>query len=185
MANHVLFTRPEYYRAAAPETLMQQRCPWKLERFNRRSPRRSKSKANGGRKDLILVTDPCSPWGRRWLFWIRRRTRRTHSLRRVEIAYRLRVRSRGLLAEEISYRNAKETKQNLPDLAGANSFGIAGRRMAVGGSFADRIEGDRNARWQITANKLSYDRDEGLYVAEGSGDHEGWPGAKSQRGPLQ
>jgi len=44
---------------------------------------------------------------------------------------------------------------------------LPGAAWAVGGSFADRIEGDRNARWQITANKLSYDRDEGLYVAEG------------------
>jgi len=34
-------------------------------------------------------------------------------------------------------------------------------------SFGDRFVGDRNAKWQITANKMSYDRDEGLYVAEG------------------
>ena len=34
-------------------------------------------------------------------------------------------------------------------------------------SFGDRFAGDRNAKWQITANKMSYDRDEGLYVAEG------------------
>jgi len=29
------------------------------------------------------------------------------------------------------------------------------------------LRGGRNAKWQITANKMSYDRDEGLYVAEG------------------
>ena len=44
---------------------------------------------------------------------------------------------------------------------------LADSARAVDGSFADRIKGDRNARWQITANKMSYDRDEGLYVAEG------------------
>jgi LPS-assembly protein len=35
-------------------------------------------------------------------------------------------------------------------------------------SFADRFVGDRNAKWQITADKMSYDRDEGLYTAEGN-----------------
>ena len=35
-------------------------------------------------------------------------------------------------------------------------------------SFADRLVGDRNAKWQITADKMSYDRDEGLYRAEGN-----------------
>jgi LPS-assembly protein len=39
---------------------------------------------------------------------------------------------------------------------------------AAEGSFSDRIAGDRNAKWQITADKMSYDRDEGLYVAEGN-----------------
>jgi LPS-assembly protein len=38
---------------------------------------------------------------------------------------------------------------------------------AAANSYGDRLIGDRNAKWQITANKMSYDRDEGLYVAEG------------------
>ena len=38
---------------------------------------------------------------------------------------------------------------------------------ALESSFRDRFEGDPNAKWQITAKKMSYDRDEGLYVAEG------------------
>ena len=43
----------------------------------------------------------------------------------------------------------------------------AGGAWAADRSFGDRFVGDRNAKWQITANKMSYDRDEGLYVAEG------------------
>jgi LPS-assembly protein len=35
-------------------------------------------------------------------------------------------------------------------------------------SLEDRLIGDRNAKWQITADKMSYDRDEGLYSAEGN-----------------
>lgn len=35
-------------------------------------------------------------------------------------------------------------------------------------SLGDRFVGDRNAKWQITANTMSYDRDEGLYVAQGN-----------------
>jgi LPS-assembly protein len=52
-------------------------------------------------------------------------------------------------------------------------IGILFSALATGGawpaeqSFGDRLVGDRNAKWQITANKMSYDRDEGLYVAEG------------------
>ncbi|MGE5839243.1 MAG: LPS-assembly protein LptD [Deltaproteobacteria bacterium] len=34
-------------------------------------------------------------------------------------------------------------------------------------SFGDRFAGDRNAKWQITANKMSYDQEEGLYAAQG------------------
>ncbi len=34
-------------------------------------------------------------------------------------------------------------------------------------TFGDRFVGDRNAKWQITANKMSYDQEEGLFVAEG------------------
>ena len=45
---------------------------------------------------------------------------------------------------------------------------IADVAWAVEGSFGDRFAGDRNAKWQITANKMSYDQDEGLYVAEGN-----------------
>jgi len=53
-------------------------------------------------------------------------------------------------------------------------------------SFGDRFVGDRNAKWQITANKMSYDRDEGLYVAEGDVViTKGRSGAEGQRGPIQ
>jgi len=38
---------------------------------------------------------------------------------------------------------------------------------AVDRSLGDRFVGDRNAKWQITANTMSYDREEGLYVAQG------------------
>jgi LPS-assembly protein len=44
---------------------------------------------------------------------------------------------------------------------------LASTAWAEDRSFSDRFAGDQNARWQITANKMSYDRDEGLYVAEG------------------
>ena len=44
---------------------------------------------------------------------------------------------------------------------------VAEGAWAADRSFGDRFVGDRNAKWQITANKMSYDRDEGLYVAEG------------------
>lgn len=44
---------------------------------------------------------------------------------------------------------------------------VADVARAADRSFGDRLVGDRNAKWQITANKMSYDRDEGLYVAEG------------------
>jgi LPS-assembly protein len=44
---------------------------------------------------------------------------------------------------------------------------VADRALAADRSLGDRFVGDRNAKWQITANKLSYDREEGLYVAEG------------------
>ena len=44
---------------------------------------------------------------------------------------------------------------------------VADVAWAADRSYGDRLVGDRNAKWQITANKMSYDRDEGLYVAEG------------------
>jgi LPS-assembly protein len=44
---------------------------------------------------------------------------------------------------------------------------VADAAWAADRSLEDRFVGDRNAKWQITANKMSYDRDEGLYVAEG------------------
>jgi len=58
MANHVLFTRPEYYRAAAPETLMQQALslgkPGEIQPTLAEAIEKAKQMA--GRKDLILVT---------------------------------------------------------------------------------------------------------------------------------
>jgi dihydrofolate synthase/folylpolyglutamate synthase len=58
MANYVLFTRPEYYRAAAPETLMQQALP--LGKPGEIQPTLAKAiekaKRMADRKDLILVT---------------------------------------------------------------------------------------------------------------------------------
>jgi len=58
MANHVVFTRPEYYRAAAPETLMQQALP--LGKPGEIQPTLAKAiekaKRMADRKDLILVT---------------------------------------------------------------------------------------------------------------------------------
>ena len=44
---------------------------------------------------------------------------------------------------------------------------VADVAWAADRSYGDRLVGDRNAKWQITASKMSYDRDEGLYVAEG------------------
>ena len=44
---------------------------------------------------------------------------------------------------------------------------VADAAWAEDRSFGERFAGDRNAKWQITAKKMSYDRDEGLYVAEG------------------
>jgi len=44
----------------------------------------------------------------------------------------------------------------------------AGGAWAAESSFGDRFVGDRNAKWQISADKMSYDRDEGLYAAEGN-----------------
>jgi len=44
----------------------------------------------------------------------------------------------------------------------------AGGTWAADRSFGDRFVGDRNAKWQISADKMSYDRDEGLYAAEGN-----------------
>jgi len=40
--------------------------------------------------------------------------------------------------------------------------------LAADRSLEERLIGDRNAKWQITADKMSYDRDEGLYSAEGN-----------------
>lgn len=34
-------------------------------------------------------------------------------------------------------------------------------------SLGERFVGDRNAKWQITANRMSYDQEEGLYTAQG------------------
>jgi LPS-assembly protein len=45
---------------------------------------------------------------------------------------------------------------------------IAEAAWASGRSIEERFVGDQNAKWQITADKLSYDRDEGLYVAQGN-----------------
>ena len=58
MANHVVFTRPEYYRAAAPETLMQQALP--LGKPGEIQPTLAKAiekaKRMADREDLILIT---------------------------------------------------------------------------------------------------------------------------------
>ena len=58
VADYVFFTRPEYYRAAAPETLMQQALP--LGKPGEIQPTLAKAiekaKRMADRKDLILVT---------------------------------------------------------------------------------------------------------------------------------
>jgi dihydrofolate synthase/folylpolyglutamate synthase len=58
MADYVLFTRPDYYRAAAPETLMQaaspMRKPGEIQRTLTKALERAKRMAH--REDLILVT---------------------------------------------------------------------------------------------------------------------------------
>ena len=58
MADYVIFTRPEYYRAAAPETLMQAASPLKkpgeVEPTLAKALERAKQMAD--REDLILVT---------------------------------------------------------------------------------------------------------------------------------
>jgi dihydrofolate synthase/folylpolyglutamate synthase len=58
MADYVLFTRPEYYRAAAPETLMQKALPLgkpgEIQPTLTKAIERAKQMAD--RKDLILVT---------------------------------------------------------------------------------------------------------------------------------
>jgi len=58
MADHVFFTRPEYYRAAAPETLMQEASS--LGRRGEIQPTLAKAlesaKRMANREDLILVT---------------------------------------------------------------------------------------------------------------------------------
>ena len=58
LADYVLFTRPEYYRAAAPETLMQE--AWSLKKPGEIQPTLAKAlkkaKAMADREDLILVT---------------------------------------------------------------------------------------------------------------------------------
>jgi LPS-assembly protein len=45
---------------------------------------------------------------------------------------------------------------------------VAEAAWAAERSFEERFVGERSAKWQITADKLSYDRDEGLYVAQGN-----------------
>ena len=45
---------------------------------------------------------------------------------------------------------------------------VGEKAWAVGSSLGDRFLGDRNAKWQITADKMSYDREEGLFRAEGN-----------------
>ena len=58
MADYVLFTRPEYYRAAEPETLMRAASP--LGKPGEIQPALAKAleraKQMAGREDLILVT---------------------------------------------------------------------------------------------------------------------------------
>jgi dihydrofolate synthase / folylpolyglutamate synthase len=58
MADHVLFTRPEYYRAAAPETLMQEASPLGKPGEIQPSLAKALEKARhmADREDLILVT---------------------------------------------------------------------------------------------------------------------------------
>jgi dihydrofolate synthase/folylpolyglutamate synthase len=57
-ADHVIFTRPEYYRAAGPETLMQAasplRKPGEIQPNLAKALERAKQMAH--REDLILVT---------------------------------------------------------------------------------------------------------------------------------
>jgi LPS-assembly protein len=45
---------------------------------------------------------------------------------------------------------------------------VAEAAWAAERSFEGRFMGEQNAKWQITADKLSYDRNEGLYVAVGN-----------------
>jgi dihydrofolate synthase/folylpolyglutamate synthase len=58
MADYVFFTRPEYYRAAAPETLMREASPLgkpgEIQPTLAEAIRKAQSMAN--REDLILVT---------------------------------------------------------------------------------------------------------------------------------
>ncbi len=58
MADHVLFTKPDYYRAASPETLMQAASPLgkpgEIQPTLAKALERAKKMAN--REDLILVT---------------------------------------------------------------------------------------------------------------------------------
>ena len=76
MADYVFFTRPDYYRAAAPEALMQEASPpgkpGEIQPTLTKAIEKAKHMAD--REDLILSPAPCTRWGRRWLSWTRRNT---------------------------------------------------------------------------------------------------------------